>query len=394
MSDIRSVMVVAGGTWHAPHLASQLYRHNILECVATSTPPFRFVRRVYLPRNRLRWLAGAGLRGPALGQFMPPLSHLGLDPLRFAEAVDSVSTKLVRRHEPDVVFLFARFGLLTMRNRGGNKAPVCILERASVHVLEQIEIMAQEYRDLGLPFARPDGRLVERELKEYQLADYISVPSSYAADTFVARGTGPQRIITVPFGVDLERFRLPSKVLTVHRRCRILAVGNLGIGKGTHHLLRAVAALKSMQCRVVLVGTLDAYVTELVRRLGLHESVEVVGRVDQGRLARYYWSADMFVHPSLHEGMSMSVLEALACGLPVIVSDRSGYMGTIIDGKNGLVVPAGDVAALADAIRMLWEDRDMCEHICQAGQRTAANHSWDKYGDQMVRLLNGLGTSA
>src|SRR5262249_21761561 len=108
----------------------------------------------------------------------------------------------------------------------------------------------------------------------------------------------------------------------------------------------------------------------LTHELGLAEHVHFVGRVEDERLLDYYAAADVFVLPSSSEAQGIVALEAMACGLPVVATAVGGLLGTIDDGETGLLVPPGDVDALATALVGLLRDAPARMALGAAARRT------------------------
>jgi glycosyltransferase involved in cell wall biosynthesis len=107
-------------------------------------------------------------------------------------------------------------------------------------------------------------------------------------------------------------------------------------------------------------------------------------------MADVYRSASVFVMPSIEEGMALSALEAMASGVPVIVTPNTGVTDIIENGREGLVVPARDTSALAQAILSLYEDEPKRLAMAEAAARTARRWTWDAYGDRVASAYAGL----
>jgi glycosyltransferase involved in cell wall biosynthesis len=154
------------------------------------------------------------------------------------------------------------------------------------------------------------------------------------------------------------------------------AVGSLEPVKGHDVLLRAFALARSRlgEARLTILGRgpLRHDLGRLAGELGLADVVSLPGWVEDPSRVMATW--DAFAHPSRWEGQGMAILEAMAVGLPVVVTDCPGGPRELVDhGRAGLVVPTGDPVALADALVRLREDSDLAERLRRHGQaRTAA----------------------
>jgi glycosyltransferase involved in cell wall biosynthesis len=154
----------------------------------------------------------------------------------------------------------------------------------------------------------------------------------------------------------------------------IVSVGRLAAPKDPLTLIAALARLPAGTFRAVLVGGGPQHetVAAAVRRAGLDDAVALVGHRDDvaARLA----AADLFVLASRSEGLPISILEAMAAGLPVVASAVGGVAEAVVDGETGLLAPAGDAQALAGAIERVLADRQLRRAMGSAGRARAASH--------------------
>ena len=188
----------------------------------------------------------------------------------------------------------------------------------------------------------------------------------------------------------------------------MLFVGRIEQIKGIDVLLRALGQLfvrrpdlRSDVCLLVVGGALDpgddAPETEKIlelRRL-VHEhrmeaNVNFVGSLDQETLALYYAAADVCAVPSLTESFGLVALEAMACGTPV-VGTRVGGLQTLIEhGESGLLVPAGDDQALADAVEQVLTDHRLRMHLAHGARDRAEHFTWQSVGDKIHALYDSV----
>ena len=174
----------------------------------------------------------------------------------------------------------------------------------------------------------------------------------------------------------------------------LLCVAALVPRKGHDLLLEALYALREQPWRLICVGSLArspetvAALRGRLLQLGLERRVELVGEVDEDRLAHYYTTADLFVLPSYHEGYGMALAEALAYGLPV-VSTRVGAIPQTVPADAGLLVPPGDSTALADALAKLVDNAALRQRLAGAARRAAA--SLPDWADAAARFADELG---
>src|SRR5258708_38423 len=193
---------------------------------------------------------------------------------------------------------------------------------------------------------------IERCLSEARQADAVLAPSDYVRDTLVQVGVQPSKILLLPYGVDVERFRPAApKESTVFR---VLFIGQLSQRKGIKYLLEAWKRLQLPNAELVIVGNLCGKGQGLIPYRGLFQHLP---SVPYAELHSYYHRADVFVFPSLHEGAALTVYEAMACGLPIITTYNSG--SPVRDGQEGFIVPIRDIDAIAQRIRQLYVNRSL-----------------------------------
>jgi glycosyltransferase involved in cell wall biosynthesis len=183
----------------------------------------------------------------------------------------------------------------------------------------------------------------------------------------------------IPNGVDLAAFP-PADPVPDEGPLRVLCVARLIGRKRQGDLIRAVGALRDrgIDARLELVGTGDAraaYQAE-VDRLGLGDRVRFAGYVPREAIARVYRAAHVFALPSANEGMSVATLEAMAAGLPVVVTRTGGTAELVADGDSGLTFAVGDVAELARHLARLATDRAFARRAGAASRARAARFSW------------------
>jgi glycosyltransferase involved in cell wall biosynthesis len=230
----------------------------------------------------------------------------------------------------------------------------------------------------------------------YQRARVVIVASELLADQLGAAGIARERICVVPPGRDVARPPGEPSDLRAGRTAAFLCVGNWIPRKGVLELLEAVARLPPDAATLHLAGDDQgdpAYAARVRRRLGrrdLAARVAVHGPVPREEVARLYADADAFVLPAFREPYGTVWGEAMAFGLPV-VGWRAGNLPYLADdGREGLLVPPGDVDALARALRSLATNPSLKERLGQAAaRRAAARPTWDESASRFFAAIGG-----
>jgi glycosyltransferase involved in cell wall biosynthesis len=203
-------------------------------------------------------------------------------------------------------------------------------------------------------------------------------------------------IPVIPNGVDADKYTyMPEK--TVSENVKILFCGRLRYQKGLTYLLEALAKIKSRKnmpdviLEIAGFGSEEGNLRQLSKRLGLENEVRFIGQLDENKLVETYQQSDIFVNPSLNEGMPNSVLEAMSCGLPCIVTNIEGNNEVVRNGQCGLVIPPKDTDSLADALSRLIKDRDERERFGRMSRRVIEEeYSWRKTAEQLMSIVNGV----
>ena len=227
----------------------------------------------------------------------------------------------------------------------------------------------------------------ERLDEEIRQADAVLVGSTYAADSFVAEGIDRSKMRVVPYGVDLQTFTPPPLPRSGRGGTfKAIYAGQLTQRKGIAYLLRGYRQFARSDSRLTLVGSVvgsDAPLRPYA------DTFEHVGHQTRPALAAMYREADVFVFPTLIEGMPLVVLEAMACGLPVIVT-ANGPGDIVRDGIDGFVIPERNSDAVSDRLEALYRDRDMRIEMGRRAALRAQEYSWSAYSARARQVLSQL----
>lgn len=259
-----------------------------------------------------------------------------------------------------------------------------------LHVVHELIISADVGRMMleerrQYPGIEPQGETeveveagIERDRQKWALSDQVLVPSEYCFESSISLGCDPAKISLVPYGIpehwfDLERDPQPG---------RVLFVGQVGLRKGSHVLAAACRILQSrsvpFECRVA--GPPQVDLTH-----PLFAGPTYLGQVPRSQVQEEFCRADLFVLPTLAEGMALVHLEAMACGVPVITTPHCGSV--VRDGVDGFIVPIRDAQVLADRIELLSKDRVLRQCMSQAARRRARDYTWHCFGQRLMAAL-------
>ncbi|MFC1641304.1 glycosyltransferase [Myxococcota bacterium] len=337
---MKLAMLTSGRFWLVD-LARELHARGH-EVKVYSLVPSWITRKFGLPAECNRWL----------GPYVAPLyaatrAARGGVARRVAdralrEGLDYAVSKII---EPCDAFMgmsgMSLFTIEALHKRGVRRT---FLERGSRHIVSQREIMSEiSVRAGNGPNGEVPSDMVYRELAEYELADTVTVPSRQAEESFVERGFPARKLFRNPFGVKLEDFQ--ATLAPPPNPRTLVMCGTFGRRKGADVLLEAVSGMKNV--RLMHLGSGGDVPAPR------EPWFEGVGVVPQQELRRHYSRAHVAVLASREEGLALVQPQQLACGLPLVCTDRTGGVDLrpyLRDPNSITEVKSDDVSALRAAL--------------------------------------------
>ena len=241
-----------------------------------------------------------------------------------------------------------------------------------------------EKYDTFYVFARPLVRFLWRRAE-------MVIPNSVGITELAKRTDPKQEMHIIENGVDTQTFR-PQWEGKSFSPVEFLSTSRLTPRKGIHHLVEAFAvavkhARVPLELRLIGEGEQRESLEARVKELGVEQQVKFLGRIEHDALPRFYQEAHVFVLPSKNEGMSNAALEALASGLPLIVSGTGGMQELVTDGKNGLFIDPELTAPFAEALVSLAQNQGSLIAFGRESRRRAEERSWEKVAQNFERIL-------
>ncbi len=238
--------------------------------------------------------------------------------------------------------------------------------------------------------------LLEKPLGRVYAGTPTMAVSRSTAQDLGERGLRGQAIAVIPNGVALERYG-PSPTGERFDLPTVLYLGRLKRYKRVDLPIRAIARLRDagVRVRLMVAGTGDHAdaLRALCIELELQELVEFRGFVTEEEKLELFRRSWVHVLTSPKEGWGITNLEAAACGTPTVASDSPGLRDSVLDGETGFLVPHGDVAVLADRIRLLVEDSPLRERLGQNALAFARRHTWERSALETEAFLEGVVSS-
>lgn len=381
------VVTSCSGRFHIFDQARELARHGMLYQLITDYPA---ARPAYfgVPREQVTSLLITGMFDHGLRRVMRWLPQGMRSPITHA-IHGHFSRRLAHVLPADMDFFiglssFCREALARCRERG---VP-CAVDHGSLHQAEDARLVREEAARWGIPppaDTSPDW-IIAKEDEEFALADHVFVLSAVARDSLVRQGVDSSRIFVNPCGVDIAAFSPAPRRDEVFR---VIQVGAISLRKGTLDLLEAFrrAALPKSELWFVGGGREESGLDAVIGRMDMR-GVSFLPPVPQSSLRGYYNHSSVFVLASVADGFGMVVPQAMACGLPVIVTENVGARDLIEDGVNGFVVPIHSPDLIAERLRYLHDNPEEAKRMGQSALVTVrSGFAWSDYGDRLAAFF-------
>jgi glycosyltransferase involved in cell wall biosynthesis len=393
-------VILSSNVPHYHYAAEALERDRRLRRYITGIVPDGRVPARFLSAFRRAKLEGRRLpplpRGRVVSLTVPELAQRAAAATRVVSRERSVQLqnalfdRLASRHVDrcDVFHFVSSIGLESAR-KAKRLGALVVCDERSEHPDVQSRVLEREYAELGLPY-RPHVRIWEERVRaEYDLSDHLVVGSAYSKETYVESGWDSERVHVVPYGFEPELFS-PGPQRDFEGPLRILFCGQLTPRKGVHHLVRAFEKLAVRGAELHLVGEVDPLLGRLVAEWSRLPGVHVLGGVPKVELPQHYRRASLLALPALADAQPLVCLEAMACGLPAIVTTAMGSREIVRDGIDGYVLAPRDVDALAERLAQLDAERTLLRSLAASARERALEFTWDAYEQRISELYGKL----
>jgi len=381
------------------YLAKQLYKDNRLQKVITfrylDVNDFHETLKILLKlkkSNGINKLTKAVLSIYVLNAVLRKLSFpiLGNKSIEFADStVDKYFSINASSNLPlnsDIYHGWINCSLYSFKKVSKkNSNGVKILEMYSVYPKFEIEIY-EKYLDKNQSVLPSKGRIktIDEELK---IADAIVIPSE-----FVKKGLPPNvnNVYVIPFGTDCTKFVPTNKNKDFYNRdeLTVLFVGYIGYRKGFHLLYDAIERLKENGKKIKLrvAGSVEKFYSSRFKEIA--NNIEYLGRIPHNELNDIYNSAHFLALPSYLEGSPLVTYEALAAGLPVLITED--MQPIVEDGKNGFFIKMNDVNDIVDKISWIYENRNWLIEASKMARESALKNTWEIRYSKLIDLYEKL----
>lgn len=336
--------------------------------------PWQEILRTVLVKTGLSSSLGLGSQGPV------------------AWVYNSLDRQVARHHLYNLNAIYAYEDVAaTTFEAAKTQGILCLYDLPTPFYLMKRDIYAEEsklFPELA-PFLETSDEpiwKIKRKEREAELADHIFVASSITKRSLLDIGIPSERISVIPYGAPIEYFQPQRKP---DSKFRALFVGRVEPRKGVHYLLRAWQTLTLPDAELLLVGVNGFPAGWLTQHEGTFRHVPSVPHTS---LNQYYSSANVLVFPSLAEGFGLVLLEAMACGIPVITTPNTAGPDILTDGVDGFIIPIRNVEALQEKLEWCYRHPQELAEMGKAARRKAEQLTWQLYchrlAYQVKKLLN------
>lgn len=270
-----------------------------------------------------------------------------------------------------------------------SKKIITVLDLAQIHYSDILEI-AKRFPEMSYILKNPYLEEINtRKQAEYDSADFVLTLSSFARQSVINQGFSPSKVYEVNLGFDVNLFK-PKTHYNVSKELSILICGTDMVRKGLGLLLQVLKVMEEKGNRIMLtiVGP-EQEIRKVLNQYGQIMQTRVLGFLPHEDLVTLYQEADLFVFPSYLDSWAMTVLEAMACGTPVIVSENTGSKDAVNKG-GGIIIPVGDAVFLENAITTFYNQRELLEQFGKKARQVAMAYTWDKYYEKLGIVMNEM----
>lgn len=229
-----------------------------------------------------------------------------------------------------------------------------------------------------------DDKSIGEDLKQrenLQIVDYILTASDFVKKSILGieeNKNVENKITVIPYGANTQQFSYKIRQYKSGEILRLLVVASISKRKGIEFLLDAMEKLKNEPVKLSVIGvSTTSNGQELVDRMNCMENVEYIGRIPHEQICEYFDINDVFILPSLAEGSSLSVYEALASGMPCVVTRNTGSVVT--DGIDGIIIEVKNADSIVVAVEKFVQNPELVYKMSCNAQNTMNKYSWKKY---------------
>ncbi len=258
---------------------------------------------------------------------------------------------------------------------------ITVVERGCPHIDYQQQIMAEEKSLLFKTKFEPEHKYVyDRMKREYEMGDYIYVPSRYSQRSFLERGFSPEKVVVIP--ICSEKFTKPVPESEKPKKFTVLVTGGQFVRKGLFYVLEAWRKLNLPDAELIFKG---GGVPKKFEYLLEGKNIrQITKHLTDEEMTTLYNQAHIFVLPSIDEGFGQVVMEAMSAGLPVVVTENVGSADGVENGKDGFVVPIRSSDAIAEKIKFFYDNPEKLKEMGKVAAEKSKLYSPEEFTKRMI----------
>lgn len=265
-----------------------------------------------------------------------------------------------------------------------------VLDRACPDIRVQQRLLIEEARKVGGIFRTNSSWFIDRQVDEYERADFILSPSEYSRRSYPEHLR--HKVMLAPL---YGRYKVSPRALKPAGSPFVLGmVGGSPLRKGLLYLLQAWKELALPNAQLNIRTSAEVYTYPLLRQLIVkQDNVSIIRYIED--ISTFYGDCDVFILPSVDDGFGMALFEAMACGLPAIASHHCGATELLVHDRDCLMIDPFSVEQIKEAVLRLYESHDLRERLFRSGSATVAAFQAGgvetPYDEGLGRLLEKLG---
>jgi glycosyltransferase involved in cell wall biosynthesis len=380
------IAIVVHGRFHAFDLARALIQQG-QEVVVYTNYPIAIAEKFGIPRQCMHNFLLHGV----LSRINHRLHQLG-----FCQRSESFfhiwfsrwAAQQIAQQPFDVIHCFSGVAEELFATRSASSQTLKTLVRGSSHIRVQHQLLLEEEQRAGVPIDKPDEWIIQREEREYLLADAVFVLSQFAQQSFIDQGFAAERLRVLPLGAQLSLFRPASAVIA--ERCsrmmanqplRILMVGTFSLRKGAVDFVK-IAANAGANFSFRFVGAIGPDATALLKPAA--PNIEFTPKQPQHELPPIYDWADLFIFTTIEDGYAVVLAQAQAAGLPILATPNSAAPELIRDGETGWILPIRCPEAFIERLQWCHDHRPELTQMVQRVYEKFESRDWAEVAQDFV----------
>lgn len=276
-----------------------------------------------------------------------------------------------------------------VREQGGKT----LLDYPIPHITTWQNVLLEEKDKTGIiPHSLFSKKMVDRMLNEIDSADFITTPSQFVRESFSENGVVSDRLLLNRYGIEIELFDKIKLKGKNSSKLKVIFVGSVELRKGVHYLLRAFRELDPNVFELKIIGTVtNDMMIWMEKNYSPLSNISFLGQMEKSKVLVEIIGADVMVMPSLLEGLSLTILESMAAGTPVISSTNAGGLGLIEDSEDGFIIPIRDVNSIIEKLTWCAGNQDrLIKMGYKANQKVTESNNAVEYGNRLLESVRSI----